>query len=177
MEHDAGAYRLQGIVMAVRAKGIEPADPQFDEAEVHDRQQRNVDTDEAHVFEICMQADTVTTVQEAVICAAEARRRLHVGLQHGMEHGRIEDGPYAEESGVDASPATIGIGEGAALRRDDAAAQICPKLDRADLEKIVIDSAGPTKRRNIIIDGTRISRFRRRLEIAKALGGEGPIDA
>lgn len=163
--------------MAVRAEGIEASNAHLDETKVHNRQQRNIDSSEAHIFEICMEAHTVIAVQEAIIGAPDSCRPLHVGPQHRMEQGRVKDGSYAEESGVDASSPAVGIGESPPLRRNDAASQVCSKLDRADLEKIVIDSAGPAERRDIIIDGTRISRFRRRLETAKPLSGKGPIDA
>lgn len=177
VEDDARAYRLQGVVVAVVAEGIEAADADFDEAEVHDGHDGNVYAGEAHVLEVGAQGDAVGAVEEAVVGAADAGRALDVRLDDGTHDGGVEDGADAEERRVDASAAAVGGGEGSALGGDDAAAQVGSELDRAQLEEVVVDAPGAAEGRNVVFDSAEAGSLGRRLDVAHARGGEGSVDA
>jgi predicted neutral ceramidase superfamily lipid hydrolase len=175
VKDDAGAYGLHGIVVAVGPEGIEAAGTQFDKTEIHNGQDGNVYSSETHVFKVVMERDAVA-VQKAVVGAADTCGGLQVGLE-GMEKVSVKHGADAEQRGVDSGAAAVVVGECAPLGIDDATAQVGSKLDRADLEEVVVDAGGATEGRDVVVDGTRGRDFRRGLEVAQTGRCEGSIDA
>ena len=161
VEDEAGAYGLDGIVVAVGAHGIEAAVAELHETEVHVGQEGDVDARIAHVLEVVAKDDVVAdegvvgrgdpspVVENAVVGACDACRCLKVRAD-GNE-ARVEDGADAAESGVESSAGAVVVGIRATLGAGEGATQIRTKFYGAELQEVVVDPAGSPEGANTVV--------------------------